>query len=45
MILFSLCICCSCVKGKLVEVNEELVSNPNLMLEKVCHLYFVIIVK
>lgn len=24
----------SCVKGKLVEVNEELVSNPNLLLEK-----------
>ncbi|XP_068676171.1 protein Abitram-like [Montipora foliosa] len=24
----------SCVKGKLVEVNEELVSNPNIMLEK-----------
>ena len=27
--------CISCVKGKLVEVNEELVSNPNIMLEKV----------
>jgi len=24
----------SCVKGKLVEVNKELVSNPNLLLEK-----------
>ena len=28
----------SCVKGKLVEVNEELLSNPTLLLQKVCHL-------
>ena len=45
MILFSVYVYCSCVKGKLVEVNEELVSNPNLMLEKVCHLSFAMIVK
>ena len=25
----------SCIKGKLVEVNEELVSRPHLLLEKV----------
>ena len=34
MLFFSF-FCISCVKGKLVEVNEELVSNPNIMLEKV----------
>ena len=27
----------SCIRGKLVEVNEKLVTNPQLLLEKVWH--------
>ena len=30
----------SCVKGQLIEVNEALIENPNLMLEKVMSFTF-----